>query len=137
MAGAIWSAQTPLDDNTLNNLISGADLIVLGKVVEVGQPGDGTTWVNLKVKEVLKGATPNDTVTIIVPGGSVQGSDTPVAVSGQPHFQNKEFATVFLSISGDHFEVEGAEDGKQPGEGFEAKRLQSCIKKYLTKQPLR
>jgi hypothetical protein len=136
LAGAAWAAPAPLDDDVLNKLTDGADLIVLGKVVEMGQPGDGTTWMNIKVKEILKGATSTDTVTVIVPGGGVRGSNTPLTVSGQPHFQAKELTIVFLSASGDHFEVYGAENGKQPGEGPEAKRLQSAIKRYLTKKPL-
>jgi len=126
---------TSLDEEVIHSMTEASDLIVLGKVIEIGQPGDGTTWINLKVKKVLKGAASDNMIAVTIPGGLVRGSDAPLTVEGQPHFQEKELVIVFLSISGDHFEIVGAEKGKQPGEGSDARDLQLCIKTYLSKKP--
>ena len=136
LAARAGAESTPLEEKAIQSMTEASDLIVLGKVIEIGQPGDGTTWINLKVKKVLKGAAPDNTIAVTIPGGLVRGSDTPLAVEGQPHFQNKEMVILFLSISGDHFEVLDAEKGKQPGEGHEAQDLQMCIKVYLSKKPI-
>jgi len=129
--------QLPLDKDTLQNLIEESDLIISGKVTGTEQPGDGTTRVNLRVKEIFKGATPDgETVTVVVPGGSQNGSPDPVVVKGQPAFQEKEQVIVFLRVIRDYFEVSQGRVGKRAGVGREAQILESGIKKYMAKKPL-
>jgi len=89
-AAALWTfpagvrASVP-DAQILQNMIEESDLIVVGKVIAVDQPGDGTTQINLQMSEILKGSAPDgNVVRFIVPGGLIQGSATPLTVKERP-----------------------------------------------------
>ncbi len=110
----------------------------MGQVTDVEEPGDGTTHVRLHVKKTLKGAAPpGNAVTVVIPGGRREGSSLPMIVPGQPKFQKKEKAIVFLREVADHFEVCHGEAGKQPAGGPEAKAMETDIKTIVKKKPLR
>lgn len=91
-----------------------ADLIVVGKVTDVQSRWDEPktiihTFVSVSIEEIVKGQSPNDKITITLPGGRV--GDIADLMPGMPSFQNGERVLVFLihdRYSDDLYLVHGA-----------------------------
>lgn len=129
-------AGLPPDKETLGSLIEEADLIVLGQVKNLEEPGDGTTWVYLKIEKMFKGSAADRTITLVIPGGKREGSATPLIVADQPKFQMKEKTIVFLQEIGDRYEICRGLSGAYPGKGPDAEFLELNIRRYLKRKPL-
>jgi hypothetical protein len=94
--GLGFSSQQPI---TLQEKTANADLIVVGKVTDVQCRWDEPktlihTYVSVSIEEIVKGQSPNDKITITMPGGEV--GNLIAAMPGMPSFRKGERVLLFL-----------------------------------------
>jgi len=126
-----------LDRKAIEDMIDESDLIIIGKIVDVGEPGDGSVWAKVKIVRMLKGNVGENEVIVVAGGGRHMNSTDAVMDKGQPKFHMKEKTILFLREAGDHFEVDRAETGKRPDSGLEGSTLPGTITTYLRRKVLR
>ncbi|MAE70407.1 MAG: hypothetical protein CME06_08075 [Gemmatimonadetes bacterium] len=91
------SNATVLIKKTLVDLAGDADLILSGTVTEVWSEQDGasiSTYADVQVIDLLKGASESEIVTVKVPGGAV--GDLSMAVPGTPELSENQEVYLFL-----------------------------------------
>ena len=107
------SSEGIVEKFTIDNLTLTADSILVGEVTDITcfeeNVGKIFTIVTFSVEQSIKGGT-EDTVSIRVPGGTVNGRT--LTVEDAPSFQPQERAVVFLDKGGDTMGVVGGFQGK-------------------------